>query len=152
MNTLKNLLSQNDDERLLAEVRTYQEKLISNAEEPIWERKWLTIEEAAAYSGIGRTKLRELSNQAGCPFAIWIGNKIHIVRERLDKYIDKQFRIQEDTMATKRKDKSRVVLKTREVQRKDGTYQFSWQDSQMKRRFVYARTLDDLRKKAYSER
>lgn len=56
MNTLKNLLSLNDDERLLAEVRTYQEKLISNAEEPIWERKWLTIEEAAAYSGIGRTK------------------------------------------------------------------------------------------------
>ena len=39
MNTLKNLLSLNDDERLLAEVRTYQEKLISNAEEPIWERK-----------------------------------------------------------------------------------------------------------------
>ena len=35
----------------------------------------------------------KLSNQAGCPFAIWIGNKIHIVRERLDKYIDKQFRI-----------------------------------------------------------
>lgn len=93
MNILKNLLSLNDDERLLAEVRTYQEKLISNDEEPIWERKWLTIEEAAAYSGIGRTKLRELSNQAGCPFAIWIGNKIHIVRERLDKYIDKQFRI-----------------------------------------------------------
>ena len=30
---------------------------------------------------------------------------------------------------------------------KDGTYQFSWQDSQMKRRFVYARTLDDLREK-----
>ena len=26
MNTLKNLLSLNDDERLLAEVRTYQEK------------------------------------------------------------------------------------------------------------------------------
>ena len=50
-------------------------------------------------------------------------------------------------MATKRKDKSRVVLKTGEVQRKDGTYQFSWQDSQMKRRFVYARTLDDLREK-----
>ena len=39
MNTLKNLLSLNDDERLLAEVRTYQEKLISNAEEPIWEER-----------------------------------------------------------------------------------------------------------------
>ena len=36
-------------------------------------------------------------------------------------------------MATKRKDKSRVVLKTGEVQRKDGTYQFSWQDSQMRK-------------------
>ena len=49
MNTLKNLLFLNDDERLLAEVRTYQEKLISNAEEPIWERKCLTIEEAALF-------------------------------------------------------------------------------------------------------
>ena len=56
-------------------------------------------------------------------------------------------------MAAKRKDKARVVLRTGEVQRKDGIYQFSWMDSQMKRRFVYARTLDDLRKrKAYSER
>lgn len=27
---------------------------------------------------------------------------------------------------TKRKDKARVVLKTGEVQRKDGTYQYSW--------------------------
>ena len=59
----------------------------------ILEKTNLTLEEAAAYSGIGRTKLRELSNQAGCPFAIWIGNKIHIVRERLDKYTDKQFEI-----------------------------------------------------------
>lgn len=57
MNTLKNLLFLNDDERLLAEVRTYQEKLISNAEEPIWERKWLTIEEAAAYANQRRLVL-----------------------------------------------------------------------------------------------
>ena len=35
-------------------------------------------------------------------------------------------------MATKRKDKSRVVLKTGEVQRKDGTYQFSWQPDEKK--------------------
>lgn len=94
MSILKKLTNSNDDERLLTEIRAYQEKLISNKEEePIWEKKWLTIEEAAAYSGIGRTKLRELSNKAGCPFAIWMGNKIHIVRERLDRYIEKQFRI-----------------------------------------------------------
>lgn len=43
-------------------------------------------------------------------------------------------------MAEKRKDKSRTVLKTGEVQRKNGTYQFSWMDGQLKRRFIYAKT------------
>lgn len=94
MSILKNLMNSNDYERLIIEIKAYQKKIIGNKEEePIWEEKWLTIEEAAAYSGIGRTKLRELSNKAGCPFAIWMGNKIHIVRGRLDKYIEKQFRI-----------------------------------------------------------
>ena len=114
---------------------------------PIWKKSNLTVEEAAAYCGIGSRKLREMSDSEFCPFVLWNGSKRLIKRRKLDKYIDKQFRIQEETMATKRKDKSRVVLKTGEVQRKDGTYQFSWQDSQMKRRFVYARTLDDLREK-----
>lgn len=50
-------------------------------------------------------------------------------------------------MAEKRKDKSRTVLKTGEVQRKNGTYQFSWMDGQLKRRFIYAKTLADLREK-----
>ncbi|MCI7180573.1 MAG: excisionase [Schaedlerella sp.] len=87
MNTLKNLISSNDDEEIFMEVRAYQNKLISDKEgTPIWEKKWLTIEEASAYSGIGRGKLRELSKTAGCPFAIWMGSKIHIVREKLDKY------------------------------------------------------------------
>ena len=48
---------------------------------------------------------------------------------------------------TKRKDKSRVVLRTGEIQRKDGTYQYSWTDKNNKRRYVYARTLDNLREK-----
>ena len=87
MNTLKNLISSNDEEEIFMEVRAYQNKLISDKEgTPIWEKKWLTIEEASAYSGIGRGKLRELSKTAGCPFAIWMGSKIHIVREKLDKY------------------------------------------------------------------
>lgn len=76
------------------EVLAYKEILVSRKEEnPIWERKWLTVEEAAAYSGIGRTKLRELANQSGCPFAIWMNNKIHIIRDKLDKYIEAQYRI-----------------------------------------------------------
>ncbi len=94
MNTLKNWISSSDDEQMIMELKTYKNKLAgSRGEIPIWERKWLTIEEAAAYSGIGQKKLREIANKSGCPFAIWMGDKIHIVREKLDKYTDKQFRI-----------------------------------------------------------
>ena len=60
---------------------------------PIWEKKCLTLEEAAAYSGIGRNKLRELSQQKNCPFAIWLGGKVYIIREKLDDFTDKQFKI-----------------------------------------------------------
>ena len=60
---------------------------------PIWEKKCLTLEEAAAYSGIGRNKLRELSQQKNCPFAIWLGGKLYIIREKLDDFTDKQFKI-----------------------------------------------------------
>lgn len=48
---------------------------------------------------------------------------------------------------TKRKDKSRVVLRTGESQRADGTYHYSWTDANRKRRYVYAKTLDELRYK-----
>ena len=51
-------------------------------------------------------------------------------------------------MATpKRKDKSRVVLRTGEVQRANGTYHYCWTDSDGKRRYVYGKTLDELRYK-----
>ena len=51
-------------------------------------------------------------------------------------------------MATpKRKDKSRVVLRTGEVQRANGTYHYCWTDSNGKRRYVYGKTLDELRYK-----
>ena len=35
-------------------------------EVPIWEKSNLSLEEAAAYSGIGINKLRELSNETSC--------------------------------------------------------------------------------------
>lgn len=47
----------------------------------------------------------------------------------------------------RRKDKTRVVLRTGELQRSNGTYQYSWMDSNKKRHYVYARTLEDLRAK-----
>lgn len=68
-------------------------KLKRNKELPIWEKKCLTIEEAAAYSGVGRTKIRELTDQAKCPFVIWMNEKRFIIREKLDKYLSKQYKI-----------------------------------------------------------
>ena len=47
--------------------------------------------------------------------------------------------------ALKRKDKSRVVLRSGEVQRANGSYQYSWMDGSGKRRYVYAKTLEELR-------
>ena len=41
----------------------------------------------------------------------------------------------------KRKDKTRTVLRTGELQRSDGSYQYSWTDENHKRRYVYSKTL-----------
>ena len=47
---------------------------------PIWEKSNLTLEEAAAYSGIGINKLREITNEDKCKFVLWVGNKRLIKR------------------------------------------------------------------------
>lgn len=47
---------------------------------------------------------------------------------------------------SKRKDKSRVVLRKGEVQRANGSYHYCW-TSKGKRHFVYAKTLEELREK-----
>lgn len=47
----------------------------------------------------------------------------------------------------KRKDKDRIVLRTGEGQRPNGTYEYRWTDKTGKRRRVYAKTLDELREK-----
>ena len=58
-------------------------------EVPIWKKSNLTLEEAAAYSGIGINKLRELTNQHGCNFVLFVGTKRLIKRRLLDTYIEK---------------------------------------------------------------
>ena len=47
----------------------------------------------------------------------------------------------------KRKDSKGRVLKSGESQRENGTYSFRYMDDKRKRHCVYAKTLDDLRKK-----
>lgn len=58
-------------------------------EVPIWKKSNLTLEETAAYSGIGINKLRELTNQRGCNFVLFVGTKRLIKRRLLDAYIEK---------------------------------------------------------------
>lgn len=62
-------------------------------EVPIWEKSNLTLEEAAAYSGIGVNKLRELSNEKNCRFVLWVGSKRLIKRRLLDQYIEREYSI-----------------------------------------------------------
>ena len=58
---------------------------------PILEKANLTLEEAAAYSGIGINKLRKLSDDENCPFVLWIGSKRLIKRRKLDEYTEKAY-------------------------------------------------------------
>lgn len=50
-------------------------------------------------------------------------------------------------MSEKRKDNKGRILKAGESQRENGTYMYRYADSHKKRRYVYAPTLDELRKK-----
>ena len=62
-------------------------------EVPIWERTALTLEEAAAYSGIGVGKLRQISNDQRCDFVLWNGRKRVLKRRKLDEYLEQAYSI-----------------------------------------------------------
>lgn len=53
----------------------------------------MTLEEAAAYSGIGINKLREITNDERCRFVLWVGTKRLIKRKLLDKYLESAYSI-----------------------------------------------------------
>ena len=58
---------------------------------PIWEKSNLTLDEAAAYSGIGINKLRQLTDDDNCEVVLWIGTKRLIKRRKFDEYIEKLY-------------------------------------------------------------
>lgn len=62
-------------------------------EVPIWEKSNLTLEEAAAYCGIGTTKLREISDGRNCTFVLWNGNKRLLKRKKLDEFLEREYSI-----------------------------------------------------------
>ena len=67
--------------------------ILSEDTVPIWEKSNLTLREAAAYSGIGVNKLRELSNDERCSFVLWVGGKRLIKRRLLDEFLEKTYSI-----------------------------------------------------------
>ena len=60
---------------------------------PIWLKTNLTVEEAAAYTGIGMNKLRELSDSDSCDFVLWIGRKRLLKRKKLEEFLENAFSI-----------------------------------------------------------
>lgn len=54
---------------------------------PVWQKTHLTLDEAAAYTGIGRDKLRELSD-GNYEIVLWVGNKRLLNRKKLDNYLE----------------------------------------------------------------
>ena len=60
---------------------------------PIWEKANLTIEEAAAYFGIGTNKLRAMTDGESCPFVLWVSSKRLIKRRKFEKFLEEQYSI-----------------------------------------------------------
>ena len=72
-----------------SELYEYQQQLLQPPEDiPIWEKKCLTVEEAAAYSGIGERRLKALLMDKDCSFRIARSDRLLIIREKLEEFID----------------------------------------------------------------
>lgn len=93
MNTLSRCI-QYDGGRMDEKILAYRSELQKRSENtPFWTRTILTVEEAAAYTGIGRAKIRQIISQGNCPFTVNNGTQICVIREAFIDYLDKQFRI-----------------------------------------------------------
>ena len=60
---------------------------MNKKEIPIWEKSNLTLEEAAAYFGIGVNTLKNMTVSEDCKFVLWVGTKRLIKRKLLDEYL-----------------------------------------------------------------
>ena len=60
---------------------------------PVWEKKNLTLEEAAEYYNIGLNKLRQITDDESCPAVLWIGNKRLIKRRMMNKWLESIYSI-----------------------------------------------------------
>lgn len=57
---------------------------------PVWQKVNLTLDEASQYTGIGKTKLRQISDEENCPFVLWNGAKRLFKRKKLEEYLEEK--------------------------------------------------------------
>lgn len=60
---------------------------------PLCEKWLLSIEEAAAYFGVGQNRLAKLASQDGCKFVVFVGNTKRIKRKKFEEFLDEQYAI-----------------------------------------------------------
>lgn len=60
---------------------------------PLWNRQNLSIEETAAYTGIGRDTIYKLIKQEDCNFTLRVGKRTMIKRKRFEEYLEKLYSI-----------------------------------------------------------
>jgi len=63
------------------------------AQVPLSERYLLTLEEASIYTGLGQSKLRQISNSEDCRFVLWNGSKRMFKRKQLENYLETTYSI-----------------------------------------------------------
>lgn len=59
----------------------------------MWLKTTLTLDEATAYSGLGRDKLIELSMKDELGLVLWVGRKRLFKRQKLDDYINREYSV-----------------------------------------------------------
>lgn len=60
---------------------------------PIWEKEVLSLDEAIAYSGLGRHTLIALADDETQNVVLWSGRKRLYKRRKLQEYIDRLYSV-----------------------------------------------------------
>ncbi len=60
---------------------------------PVCEKVLLTLDEASELFNIGRAKLKELTEERGCNFVLFNGNKRLIKRESFSKFLENTYSV-----------------------------------------------------------
>ena len=60
---------------------------------PLCEKWLLSIEEAAAYFGVGQNRLAKLASQDGRKFVVFVGAKKLIKRKKFEEFLNEQYAI-----------------------------------------------------------